>query len=82
MLNARAACCSLQIGRRIHRTLAISLRMEPRSFTSVTVFDGEIAEMGSFVGLGRVRNPRTDLKHGYDLSESSRFNASISESSL
>ena len=56
--------------------------MEPRSFTSVTVFDGEIAEMGSFVGLGRVRNPRTDLKHGYDLSESSRFNASISESSL
>ena len=40
------------------------MRMDQRSLKPVTVSAGEIAERGSFVGLGDVRNPRTDQKHG------------------
>ena len=35
--------------------------MNPRRLRSVTISNGEIAERGSFVGLGGVRSPRTYL---------------------
>ena len=41
------------------------VRMDLRSLKHVTVSAGEIAERGSFVDLGHVRNPRTDRKHGW-----------------
>ena len=44
-----------------------------RSLKPVTVSAGEIAERGSFVDLGDVRNPRTDLKHGCISANASRF---------
>ena len=51
--------------------------MDLRSFKHVTVSAGEIAERGSFVGLGDVHNPRTDRKHGCDPANVSRFTVKV-----
>ena len=51
--------------------------MDLRSLKSVTVSAGEIAERGSFVDLGDVRNPRTDRKHGCVSANVSRFRVKV-----
>ena len=43
------------------------------SLYQVIVSDGKIAERGSFVDVGDVRNPRTDRKHGCVSANVSRF---------
>ena len=53
------------------------MRMDLRSLKPVTGSDGEIAERGSFVDLGDVRNPRTDRKHGCVSANVSRFQLKI-----
>ena len=48
-----------------------------RSLKPATGSAGKIAERGSFVDLGDVRNPRTDRKHGCDSANVSRFRAKV-----
>ena len=60
-----------------HRTLTIPMRMDLRSLKPVTVSAGEIAERGSFVDLGDVRNSRTDRKHGCVSANVSRFRVEV-----
>ena len=53
------------------------MRTDQRSLKPVTVSAGEIAERGSFVDLGGVRNPRTDRKHGCVSAHASRFRVKV-----
>ena len=53
------------------------MRMDLRSVNPVDVSAGKIAERGSFVGLGDVRNPRTDQKHGCASANVSRFRVKV-----
>ena len=54
------------------------MRMGLHSIEPVTVSAGEIAQRGSFVDLGDVRNPQPDRTHGWVSANVSRFMVKVS----
>ena len=76
-LDSRPACRSTKIGPRTSQDPYNTNAHGPAQSQACNFSAGEIAERGSFVDLGDVRNPRTDRKYGCVSANVSRFRVKV-----